>query len=407
MADERCEALVLGAGVVGISTAYALARRGVAVTVVDRAPEAGLGTSFANGGQLSYAYTDALASPALLRKLPALLAMTDPAFRLKPSFDPAFVRWGIELLRNCNAERFMNNTLAGLRLALESRAAMHALLDRHPLKFGHALAGKLHLYEDDASLHAAARMVEAKRAAGAEQEVLTPAEAAKVEPALDAIAGRLSGAVYSPQEEVGDPYLFCTALLRTLQADYGARVRLGAPVSSLDLSGAEPVAVVGGQPIRARHIALCTGVDTPVVLAGTGIRVPIWPMKGYSVTAPLGPAAPNVSITDVSRKLVFCRLSGRMRIAGLADLGTRDLAVDPRRLASLLASAESALPDAANYQAIDSAWSGLRPMTPSSLPVIRKARPGFVLNVGHGALGWTYAMGAGERAADLLLERAP
>jgi D-amino-acid dehydrogenase len=142
------------------------------------------------------------------------------------------------------------------------------------------------------------------------------------------------------------------------------------------------------------------------LLKGTGIRAPIWPMKGYSVTAPLGPSAPRVSITDVARKLVFCRLSGRMRIAGLADLGTRDLSIDPNRLASLLSSARESLPEAANYGRLESSWAGLRPMTPSSLPLIRKACPGVVLNVGHGALGWTYSMGAAERAADLSLERS-
>ena len=404
MAQDRCEALVLGAGVVGVATAYALARRGVAVTIVDRAVEAGRGTSFANGAQLSYAYTDALASPALLRRLPALLMMADPAFRLRPSIDPEFVRWGLEFLRNCSADRFLANSLAGLRLALESRAAMHALLERHPLEFGHTVAGKLHLYESEAALDAAARLVEAKRQAGAEQEVLSPAEAVSVEPALGSIAHRLSGAIYSPQEEVGDPHLFCNALLGSLEADYGVETSLGASVSNLDLSGGEPVAVIDGQRVQARHIILCTGVDTPALLKGTGIPAPIWPMKGYSVTAPLGAAAPAVSITDVARKLVFCRLSGRMRIAGLADLGTRNLAIDPRRLETLLASARSALPDAADYDRLESSWAGLRPMTPSSLPVIRKARPGLVLNVGHGALGWTYAMGAGERAAALVLE---
>ena len=406
MTADRCEALVLGAGVVGVATAYALARRGLSVTIVDRAPEAGRGTSFANGGQLSYAYTDALASPALLRKLPGLLAMTDPAFRLKPSFDPEFVRWGLDLLRNCSTSRFMANTLAGLRLALESRLAMHALLERHPLEFGHAVSGKLHLYESGASLRAAAGLVEAKRAGGAEHEVLSPAEALNVEPALASIAHRLSGAVYSPQEEVGDPFLFCTELLRVLRSDYGVQAHLGATISSLDLIEGEPTAVIDGQRIHARHMVLCTGVDAPALLKGTGIRAPIWPMKGYSVTAPLGPDAPTVSITDVTRKLVFCRLSGRMRIAGLADLGTRDLSVDPRRLANLLDSARNSLPEAADYERLESSWAGLRPMTPSSLPLIRKARPGFVLNVGHGALGWTYAMGAGERAADLLLERS-
>jgi D-amino-acid dehydrogenase len=143
-------------------------------------------------------------------------------------------------------------------------------------------------------------------------------------------------------------------------------------------------------------------VDSPALLRGTGIRAPIWPMKGYSVTAPLGLDAPRVSITDVARKLVFCRLSGRMRIAGLADLGTRDLNVDPRRLGSLLASARDSLPDAADYNRLESSWAGLRPMSPSSLPLIRRAHTGVVLNVAHGA----HRIGPAQRAASLVLEQA-
>ncbi len=389
-----------------MATAYALARRGLSVTLVDRSAGPGLGTSFANGAQLSYAYTDALASPALLRRLPALLMLADPAFRLKASFDLGFARWSLDVLRNASSSRFLHNTLAGLQLALESRAAMHALLERHSIAFGHSVPGKLHLLEGGTSLRAAARLVEAKRRAGARQELLGPGEAIKVEPALDSIAHRLSGAVHSPEDEVGDPHLFCTALLERLTADYGVKTRFGASVSKLDLAGGHPAATIDGRRIEARQIALCTGVDTPALLRGSGVSVPIWPMKGYSVTAPLGSAAPKVSITDAARKLVFCRLSGKIRIAGLADLGHRDLTIDSRRLSGLLAAARTSLPGAADYSRIETCWSGLRPMTPSSLPIIRKVRPGFVLNVGHGALGWTFAMGSGERAAGLLLERA-
>lgn len=403
--SERPQAVVLGAGVVGMATAYALARRGVGVLIVDRAEEPGRGTSYANGAQLSYAYTDALGSPGLLRKLPMLMLGADLAFRLRPSLDPGFIRWGLAFLRNCSADRSLRNTMEGLRLGLESRAAMHALLERHPLDFRHSAPGKIHLYEDEESLAAAASMVERKREQGAVQELLTAAEAVALEPALASAAERLSGAVYSPQEEVGDPYLFCKALLETLKSDYGVRTRFGVKAARLELGRARPeVVLADGDRIEADRIAVCTGADTPKLLKGTGIRAPIWPMRGYSITAPLGPAAPRISITDARRKVVFCRLGERMRIAGLADLGSRGTAVDPRRLASLIETVRASLPDAVDLEHMESRWAGLRPMTPSSLPIIRNEGAGVVLNVGHGGLGWTFAMGSGERAADLMLE---
>jgi D-amino-acid dehydrogenase len=403
--SERPEAVVLGAGVVGMATAYALARRGVGVLILDRAEEPGRGTSYANGAQLSYAYTDALGSPALLRKLPVLMLGADPAFRLRPSMDPEFIRWGLAFVSDCTAHRSLRNTLEGLRLGLESRAAMHALLDRHPLDFHHSAPGKIHLYEDEESFAAAALMVERKREQGAVQELLSAAEAVALEPALASVGDRLSGVVYSREEEVGDPYLFCKALLKTLKSDYGVRTRFGAEAARLELGGTRPeVVLADGERIEGDRIAVCTGVDTPKILKGTGIRAPIWPMRGYSITAPVGPAAPRISITDAKRKVVFCRLGGRMRVAGLADLGSRGTAIDPRRMASLIDSVRASLPDAVDLERVESRWAGLRPMTPSSLPIIRKERAGMVLNVGHGGLGWTFAMGSGERAADLMLE---
>lgn len=390
-----------------MTTAYALARRGLSVTLIDRSEEPARGASFANGAQLSYLYTDALASPAILRRLPWLISAADPAFRFNLSLDPDFLRWGLSFLRNCTAARFAANTMEGLTLALSSRSAMHELLARHPIEFGHAKRGKLHLYEDLAAFRAAVKLAEVKQGAGAIQVALAPAEAAALEPALEPVAGRLCGAIWSPDEEVGDPYLFCRGLLGHLREHYRVRVAFGTPASGIDLDGARPaVLLAGGTRLEAARLAVCTGVDAPRLMKPAGIRLPIWPLKGYSLTAPEGPLAPRVSITDVSRKLVFCGLSGKVRVAGLADLGRHDCAVDARRLHMLVSSARDSLPLAADYSRIESSWAGLRPMTPNSLPIIRRERCGVVLNVGHGSLGWTYAMGAAEQAADLALEAA-
>ena len=404
--SDACDALVVGAGVVGVTTAYALASRGLSVTLVDAAEEPGRGTSYANGAQLSYIYTEALASPGLLRNLPGLALALDPAFRLRPSFDPDFARWILSFLRNCTESRFRSNTLEGLKLGLESRDAMYRMLERHPLKFGHTVSGKLHLLKGRRMVAAADELIQLKRQVGAEQAMISPSEAARIEPALAARVTDLDAVVYSPQEEVGDPFLFCGALVERLRAYYGVTTHFGLRVDRLHADGSGSSAVsADGRRIEARRIVICTGVDTPRLLRAKGINVPIWPMKGYSFTADPGSEAPSVSITDVARKLVFCRLSGKIRVAGLADLGSRGSAINKRRLARLVGAARSSLPRAADYSRINSAWAGLRPMTPSSLPIIRREKNGMVLNVGHGALGWTYAMGAAERAADLVTER--
>lgn len=394
--------IVIGAGVVGMATALTLSDHGHRVTVLDAGPEPGRGTSFANGAQLSYAYTDALASPGVRRQLPKLLLGLDPAFRLKPHLDPEFIRWGLAFLRNAGADAFARNTLKGLELAFQSRDALHALVARHELRFGHRTPGKLHLYRTAGSFAAAQELARLKAsAAPVVQRALDAGEAVAVEPMLEAVRGRIVGALHTPDEESGDPYLFCLAARDALLRG-GHEVVGAAAVDRID-GGTRPCAIVStGQVRRADRIILCAGAQSPPLARSLGVALPIQPVKGYSITAPAGPAAPSVSITDVANRVVFCRLGERMRIAGLAELGNRDRGVDPARLATLIASARDALPDAADYAAVSSSWAGLRPMTPDSLPIIRAIAPGVIANTGHGALGWTYAAGSAERVAQLI-----
>ncbi|MGN6269649.1 MAG: FAD-dependent oxidoreductase [Sphingomonas sp.] len=402
--SARDDAIVLGAGVVGVSTAYALARRGVAVTIVDRAVGPGQGASFANGGQLSYAYADPLASPGLLRRLPALAIGADPAFRLRWRADPELLRWLLAFLRNCTAERFRANMLAMLRLTLESKLALHALLERHSLAFAHRVAGKLHMFDGEAAFAQARALMAVKEAAGVQQRALTPSEAIAIEPALELARDGIAGAIYSPDDEVGDPHLFCRALIEVLVRDYGVRTQFGAAAARIEPAGGRPrLTMADGHVHSADTIVLCAGIGAGALLRPLGIRPSIVPMKGYSITAEPGRLAPRVSITDVARKLVFCRLGRHMRVAGLAELGDGDPRTVRKRCNALVASARAALPQAVDWNHAIENWAGLRPMTPNSLPIIEAAGPGLVVNIGHGALGWTAAMGSGERAAQLAL----
>lgn len=405
-AGNDADVAVVGAGVVGLATAWALARRGLRVLLLDRADGPALGASFANGAQLSYAYTDAMAGPALWKQLPGMLAGGDAAFRVRASLDPHFWAWGLAFLRNATSARLQRNTLATLALALESKAAMDALLARHPIDFQHRVAGKLHVYYDATALPKARAMIDAKRPFGVRQQLLSPAQAIAAEPALAGARG-MAGAVYSPEEEAGDPWRFCTGLLQILQAQYDVQSRFGFDLQRARRDGAHWRLQAGsGDSVRVGKIALCAGIDNHALLRALGLASPLMAIKGYSFTAPCGAQAPMASITDTARKLVFCRLGERIRVAGLADLNHWDPAPDPGRMQQLVAMARASLPEAADYDAIEHRWAGLRPATPPSSPVIRQPRDGMVLNIGHGMLGWTLAMGSGERAANLLLDAA-
>lgn len=402
-ADQMIQkrAIIVGSGVVGVANAWALSRRGWQVTIIDAASGPALGSSFANGAQLSYVYVDALASPSMVKRLPWLALGLDPTFRMRPSFDPEVYRWALSFIREGTEPRWHANTLAQLELALESRTALHALLAKHPLDFGHVRAGKLHLYGTEQSYAGGRKMMALKAPLGAVQRVISPREAAEIEPALADRSDALAGVIFSPEEEVGDPHLFAAGLLDILVRDYGAEVRFDFPVKAIT-SGKGEAIVDGPERLSADAVFVCTGTATQRLLRPLGFRAPIQPSKGYSITAPAGSAAPRVSITDTERRLVFANLSGKIRIAGLAELGSSSIAVRPKRLGVLIDSAREALPHAADYDAIESSWAGLRPMTPSSRPIIAQAAPGIFVNAGHGILGWTLAMGSAERAAGLL-----
>lgn len=395
---------VIGAGVVGMATAYAFARRGLNVALIEQDNAPALRTSFANGAQLSYAYTDAMASPALWGQLPGMLSGRDPAFRARPSLDPHFWLWGLRFLSNATESRLQHNTLNTLKLALESQTAMQDLLAKHPINFQHVVAGKLHVYYNAASLPKARTMIDLKQPYGIHQQLVDAEAAIAIEPAL-AGARDIAGAVYSPDEEAGDPWAFSVQLLDVLQQHYGVQPYFGFKLIHMRRQGPLwHLTASTGKSIRAKQMVICAGIESHALLRKLGISSPLMAVKGYSFTAPCGAAAPQVSITDTARKLVFCRLGDKIRVAGLADLNHWSSTADPDRLAHLIAMARASLPEAANYDAIESTWTGLRPVTPYSSPMIRLAGEGLVLNIGHGMLGWTLAMGSGERAAKLLLE---
>ncbi|CCM79840.1 FAD-dependent oxidoreductase [Rhizobium mesoamericanum] len=397
------EVFVMGAGVVGMTTAYALACRGHAVTVIDvgTAP-AERGASFGNGAQLSYAFTDALASPSLVANLPKYLLGRDPAFRLIPTLSPEFWAWSLRFLANASKASFERNTIEVLKLAMESRRGFTNLSRK--VDFDHRSTGKINLYSSPEALRNVEALTRLKNKYGAEQLILTPNEAIEREPALAGYGHAFVGALWSPFDEAGDSWLFCQNLHRLLQSDYGVKFRFDTEINSLKTRNGKLNAIVtNAGEFQCERAVMALGVWSAAIAKSSGIRLPIWPMQGYSLTVPATRMAPSSSITDTARKVVFCKIGDKLRIAGLADIGNRRAHFRPDRFQTLLETARRIFPEAGDYNAELNAWTGLRPMTPNSQPIVGASKvAGLFLNCGHGSLGWTLCMATAARLAAII-----
>ncbi|MGR9411834.1 FAD-dependent oxidoreductase [Rhizobium anhuiense] len=395
--------LVLGAGVVGMATAYALLRQGFSVTVIDAAAgPAEAGASFGNGAQLSYFYTDAMASPSLVTNLPKYMLGLDPAFRIRPGLSPAFIAWGLKFLLNSTQYAFERNTLDILKVALESRPAMREIAKQ--INFDYSKTGKITLYPDDHSLNKAKALADLKNQFGAQQTILLRDHALEKEPALKEYGHDFFGAVWSPYDEAGDSRLFCINLQELLERDHGVKFRFGSRVRRLlTRSGALVGVETDRDRIECSRAVVALGASATAITRTAGIRLPIWPVQGYSFTVPALAAAPIASITDTARKTVFCRIGDRLRVAGLADIGEVEGGFREERFNCLLETAKGIFPRAGNYGGDVNAWTGFRPMTPDSKPIVGKTKvQGVYLNCGHGSLGWTLSMATANRLADLV-----
>lgn len=393
---------VLGAGVVGITTAYYLLRQGHDVTVVDRENSVAAGCSFANGAQLSYSYVDAMASPSFLARVPGLLAGIERAIRIRPPLDGHMLRWGSAFVAECSSSRAAGNTAANLELAARSRHLLAELRRTLPDSFDHREAGKLVLLTKPKDVENARRASDVKASFGCDANVITMDEATAIEPAVAHMAGDYCGAVWSPGDDVGDAGRFTRVLAETIAADSRCRMRLGAEVEGLVIRDGQigGVRTDAGQ-LDADAVVVCLGSWSPALLRPLDIRLPIVPARGYSLTLEPGAHATSVSITDFSSRFVISRIGERVRVAGFADFFGFDTTRDQRRIAALLETAATKAPGAADYQSVpDHAWGGFRPLTPNGQPIIGPTRiDGLYLNTGHGSFGWTLACASGDSIA--------
>jgi D-amino-acid dehydrogenase len=403
--------------VVGCATAFALARRGVPVAVFDVLPGPGQATSFANGAQLSYAFVEPLATPAALRKVP--LWLIDPAspLRLRLRADPTQWRWLAAFTLACRQPQVEATTRQLLALSAASRATLAEWMAEDPTlapAFAHRTNGKLVLHATAKGLAAAARQVAFQQGLGGEQAIWQPRQCVAHDAALAPLVQHMAGGVWTPGEAVGDAHAFCVALVARLRA-LGAALHFGTPVQQLrkHASGWRLHGQGGTKLGHFAQVVVCTANGTAALLRPLGVRVPMEPIKGYSITVPVvnPAAAPTVSVTDTRHKVVFAPLANaqgrpQLRVAGMAEIVGHNTRIDEGRIRQLLAATEAAFPGACNTCAVADSqpWAGLRPATPTGLPLIGPtAHPGLWLNTGHGSLGFTLACGSAQHLAQQLL----
>jgi len=410
--------LVLGAGVIGTTTAWYLRAAGHDVTVVDRQDSAAQETSFANGGQISVSHVEPWANPSAPIKILRWLGQPDAPLLFTPRLDWRQWRWGLQFLFECLPSRTRRNMLQILAISKYSGTALREMRSEIGLAYDDLQRGILQIYTEREGFDEAARAAELVRQYGIAREVKTADECVALQPALAPRRGWIVGGTYTASDETGDARKF-TQALAARGAERGIVFRYGLTIEALNVSGNAVSAVrvrlhEGGEEDRSEELTadayvVCLSSHSPLLLAPIGVTALVYPAKGYSATLPIVDArtAPMISITDDAKKIVFTRLGDRLRVAGTAELAGYNLELNPVRCEALTRRAIEWF-GAAIDATRASYWTGLRPATPSNVPLIGRTRhPNLYLNTGHGTLGWTMAAGSGKALAEIVSGRRP
>jgi D-amino-acid dehydrogenase len=408
---KNFDAVVLGAGVIGVTTAYWLAREGKSVCVVDRQPEAGLETSFANGGQISVSHAEPWANPSAPSKILKWLFDNEAPLLFRPKFDVHQWLWIARFLIECLPQRADRNTTEIVKLALESRTRLQEIRAREGLHYDERMKGILHFYRDRRELELARHAAELMKKYGCDLRVLGTDEVVKIEPAFEDNQREIVGATYAVDDESGDAKKFTQALASVCERMgvvflYGSQVvALDADRAASQVRSAEVRTPRGYESIKARDIVASLGSYSAPFLRPYGVALAVYPAKGYSATIPFNGAnrTPVVSLADDQYKLVYSNLGDSLRVAGTAELAGYDLSLNYPRCEAILRNAKALFPRAGKFEAA-TFWAGLRPATPSNIPYVGRTRRyrNLWTNTGHGTLGWTLAAGSGKRIADMI-----
>jgi D-amino-acid dehydrogenase len=405
--------LILGSGLLGVSSAYYLSQLGHEVTVLDRQASPAAETSFANGGQISVSHAEPWANPSAPLKVLQWLGKEDAPLLFRLRADARQWAWGLQFLRECTPSRTRHNIEQIVRLGTYSRNMLNELRQSTGLTYDQRTQGILHFYTSEKEFDAALGPSEQMRELGCERQVVSADEAVRIEPALKHMRGQLAGATYTAEDESGDANRFARELVKLCQ-NAGVKFLMSHTITALRAAGGQLDHVEATDSegrflrVRADAYVLAMGSMSPIYAQPLGIRLPIYPAKGYSVTMPVKDEAMahQVSLTDDEFKLVFSRLTGpggdRLRIAGTAELNGYDRDLNRVRCEAIVRRVEHLFPGAGDSEQA-SFWTGLRPATPSNVPLIGKSKiPNLYLNTGHGTLGWTHACGSGKSIARII-----
>ncbi|MGU3306167.1 D-amino acid dehydrogenase [Pseudomonas sp. M5A4_2d] len=401
MAKRVC---IIGGGVIGLASAYALVRAGHEVTVIEARDTLGSETSFANGGQLSYRYVAPLADAGVPLQAIGWLLRSDSPLTLRPRLDPQQWRWMAAFIGACRGSVNKRNAAHLLRLASLSQTTLEQWREADRLDgFDWRRNGKLVTFRSAGTFeHARSKVTDTLQ-----QQVLSAADCARLDPAL--ASGGFVGGIYTPSEEVADCHAFCRRLAARLEASGRCTFLLGKKVTGLrHADGVVQAVVLGDDVMPVEQLVLAAG-HRSAELALPGLSLPLYPLKGYSLSVPIGAQhqAPNVSITDYDRKIVYARIGQQLRVAAMVDIVGFDARLEPKRLALMKRQALETFPRAGDYtRAVE--WAGMRPATPTGVPLIgASAYRNLWLNLGHGALGFTLACGSGQLLAELIGQQVP
>ena len=422
---------VVGAGIVGLSTAWRLMQDGWQVSVIEESAAPGLVTSYANGAQLSYSYVAPLAEPSAITSLPKWLLQKDGPLHIHPSLSPHFLRWTLSFASHCTSARAHQTTRDLLGLGYLSRRVLREWLADVPASLATAAGldyrsnGKLVVFRNTAALASANAQVNYQRSldVGCEQHVLSPSECVQTEPALAAMQSKLVGGIYTPSEDVVDSHGLCKYLERLIvsrggKLHYDTRITgavlegsrciaLKLKSQSMALQEAQAEQAADMTEFKADYFVVAAGLSSRELLQKFDTRAPLLGLKGFSITLDCEQGiAPSMSVTDSHHKIVFAKLGHRLRAAGMVDLGRENREVDANRIAALIQQARDNFPDAGDYGKVQT-WAGLRPATPSGRPIIdQTAFENVYANIGHGTLGLTLAAGSADMLADKLAGRS-
>lgn len=401
--------VILGGGIVGVTTAYYLAQEGHEVVVVDRQPEVARETSFANAGLVAPGHAYTWASPRAPKILLKSLFLKGQALRLKLRFDPRMWAWGLQFLGNCTAERSRENTACKLRLCRYSQDLLQQLTVDEQLKYDLISGGALYLYRDPAAFERGVAATSVLSDGGLTLQTLTPDEVIRREPALAPARSSLAGAIFCPSDESGDAHLFSRQLAQRCE-QLGVQFLMDRKIVSWE-NDADRISAIRTDKgsIGGDRFVLALGSYSPLLASQLGYRLPVYPVKGYSVTLPVRPGdePPTLGGVDEHHLVAWARFGQRLRFTATAEFAGYDTEHTPRDFEDMLRVARQLFPRGADYDS-PSYWSCLRPMTPAGAPILGATRHrNLFLNTGHGHMGWTMACGTARIVTDVLCGREP